>query len=89
MLRLRYRFHGSNKAINSSENSYNAYGLGIQSTTYDAYDEIFPHVVVRGHAGDSYGLISEYEFAGNYSFVYAINGAKKGYHYTNDSFYEL
>jgi CubicO group peptidase (beta-lactamase class C family) len=89
MLRLRYRYHGSNKATSSSENSYNAYGLGIQSTTYDPYDEVFPHVVVRGHWGDSYGLISEYEFAENYSFVYAINGAKDGYHPSENSFYEV
>jgi CubicO group peptidase (beta-lactamase class C family) len=89
MVRLRYRYHGSNKAINSSENSYNAYGLGIQTTTYDAYDRIFPHKVVHGHWGDSYGLISEYEYVEKYSFVYVINGALNGYHSTNTSFYEL
>lgn len=63
--------------------------MGIQTTTYDPYDQIFPHVVVRGHWGDSYGLISEYEFTDTYSFVYAINGAKYGYHPSNDSFYEV
>jgi len=85
MLRPRYRFHGSNKA----ENSYNAYGLGVQSTTYDPYDEVFAHKVVKGHIGDSYGLISEYEFVDNFSFVYAISGARDGYHPSEDSFYEL
>ena len=43
---------------------------------------------MRGHIGESYGLISEYGYCGNYSYSYAINGARNGYHYINESFYE-
>jgi CubicO group peptidase (beta-lactamase class C family) len=89
MVRARYRFYGSNKLLNSSEKSCNAYGLGIQTTTYDIYDRIFPHKVVRGHGGDSYGLISEFGYTEKYSYVYVINGALNGYHSIENSLYEI
>ena len=41
MLRPRYQYNGFNKALNGSEKSYNAYGLGIQTSTYRLYDRIF------------------------------------------------
>lgn len=86
-----WTFNGSN-----GDNYYGLFrrwGLGVQITTNTPMgDIVYPNVQMYGHAGEAYGLISDFYFdpAKKAGVIFLTNGAFNGYAYgTNSAFYRV
>ncbi len=72
---------------------FREWGLGLQRTTNAPFgDIVFPEVYMMGHAGEAYGLISDFYFdpISGSGIILAINGIRGGYEYGESSaFYKV
>lgn len=86
-----WTFNGSNG--DNYFNLFNQWGLGIQQTTNAPMgDIVIPGVPMLGHAGEAYGLVSDWYFNKDTGrgIIFMTNGIWPGYSFGNSSaFYTL
>lgn len=91
MKTVQWQFNGSNG--NNYYNLFNSWGLGMQQTTNTPNaDIVCPDMAMWGHAGEAYGLVSDFYFAdeGGVGLIFVTNGCGVGYDVpANSAFYHI
>jgi len=71
---------------------FRSWGLGTHiSTNTEDNDVVFPNIVMKGHPGEAYGLISDmyYDKESGSGVIFITNGSGVGFNVGNSAFYTL